>query len=76
MHLTGKTKAEVAYVLLDTPEELAYYPSDKVSYENIDLDYRVKVFPIEYDPSAIAQIQMRVLEAREYIQTILKNIKR
>jgi len=70
MELTGKRKAELVYVLVDTPEELAYTDLDRASYADIDLKYRVKVFEIDYDAEAVAQIRARVQEAREYIKTL------
>ena len=70
MELTGKRKAELVYVLIDTPEDLAYTDLDRVSYADVDLKYRVKVFEIDYDADAVAQIRARVQEAREYIKTL------
>ena len=68
MHLTGKKKARVVYVLLNTPEELTW--EDKHDYSNMDKKYRIKDFVVEYDAEIIATLQEKVKEARKYIETI------
>ena len=69
MHLTGKKKARVVYVLLNTPEELTW--EDKHDYSNMDKKYRIKDFVVEYDAEIIATLQEKVKEARKYIETII-----
>lgn len=64
MHLTGKTKARVVYVLLNTPET---FNTPEIDYSNIDKKYRVKAYEVEYDPAIIEKLKQRVLDAREYI---------
>lgn len=68
MHLTGKRKARVVYVLLNTPEELVY--EQKRDYSEMDKKYRIKTFAFEYDQSIILDLQDRISKIREYIQTI------
>jgi len=68
MHLTGKTKARLVYLLLNTPEKLIYEPQHK--YDNVDKKYRIKSFSIEYDAELIKEMQTRVKTVREYINTL------
>ena len=70
MHLTGKHKAELVYVLMNTPEELTYeYSQD---YSEIDSKYRIKRYEIEYNEEDVYILQQIVLESREYIKEITK----
>lgn len=68
MHLTGKKKARVVYVLLNTPDELTW--EEKHDYSNMDKKYRIKDFVVEYDENIILKLQEKVKEARKYIETI------
>jgi hypothetical protein len=68
MHLTGKRKARLVYVLLNTPEELVY--EEKHYYDNMDKKYRIKTYDIEYSEEVIADLQERVTNIRNYIKTI------
>jgi hypothetical protein len=68
MHLTGKRKARLVYVLLNTPEELLY--EEKHSYDNMDKKYRIKTYEIEYSEDVIADLKERVTNIRNYIKTI------
>jgi len=68
MHLTGKSKARLVYVLLNTPEELTYEQQN--DYSNLDKKFRIKTFSIDYDKSVIEDLQSRVLNIRNYIKTI------
>lgn len=67
MHLTGKKKAAVVYVLLNTPET---HNSMEISYDNVDVKYRIKRFDFEYQPEIIEELKKRVILAREYINTL------
>jgi hypothetical protein len=69
MHLTGKRKARLVYLLLNTPESLTYEPQHK--YDNVDKKYRIKEFKIEYNEQVIKELQTRVETVREYIKTLL-----
>lgn len=68
MHLTGKRKATLVYVLLDTP---ATNWDAGIMYDVAD-EYRIKTFNIEYDPTVIESLQAKVIEARIYINTLIK----
>ena len=68
MHLTGKQKARLVYVLLNTPEELTHEP--KHNYDYLDKKYRIKTFEIEYNKAIIDDLQQRVLNIRNYITTL------
>jgi len=70
MHLTGRKKAKVIYVLMDTPEDLLGYYNNVVSYQNIDSKYRLKVFDIEYSEEVIKAVKTRVNEIQEYINKL------
>lgn len=67
MHLTGKRKARLCYVLLDTPEQLTY--ETPRSYEGMDIKYRLKTFEVVYDASVIEDLQQRI----EKIRVLIKN---
>ena len=67
MHLTGKCKAQLVYVLLDTPATnwdagIIYEVPDKM---------RIKTFDVEYDAEVIAMLQAKVIAAREFINTLI-----
>lgn len=67
MHLTGKRKATLVYVLLDVPATnweagIIYDVEDK---------YRIKTFDVKYDPSIIQSLIEKVIEARQYISTLI-----
>src|SRR5690606_27332843 len=67
LHLTGLKKGRVVYVLLETPEELLW--NEVQDYSHIDPKYRIKDFPIDYDPEFIEMLQTRVIECRNYLKT-------
>jgi len=70
MHLTGKKRAYLVYMLLNTPEYLTWeIPAD---YEGLEPKFRHKVFEISYNPEIIADLQNRVIAAREYINTLIQ----
>jgi len=70
MHLTGTKKARLVYVLLNTPDELTW--ETKNDYSNIDTKYRIKEFFVQYDESVIEDLKNRVINVRQYIETIKK----
>jgi hypothetical protein len=72
MHLTGRKSARLVYVLTDTPPELQW--GEIVSYESVADKFKIKKFTVEYQPEIIAQLQQRVLAAREYIYEITKSL--
>ena len=69
MHLTGKRKAKLVYVLLNTP---ATYNTEEIDYSNIDKKYRIKTFDIVYDECIIEDLKDRILKIRTYIETLNK----
>ena len=70
MHLTQKDKAQLVYVLMNTPEELTL--EDSHDYSEINSKYRIKTFNIDYDEEVIYELQHKVIESREYIDGISK----
>lgn len=71
MHLTSLKKASVDYVLLNTPETPW---SMEIDYTHLDKKFRIKTFEFAYDPEIIAKLQERVLQVREYINTLITNL--
>ena len=69
MHLTGKKKARVVFLLLNTPEEIAKWETHH-DYSAVPIDKRWKAYSVDYDPDVIADLQQRVGNIREYIKTI------
>lgn len=69
MHLTGKKKAKVVYILLNTPEDISKY-EEFYNYDNIDKKYKIKVYEFDYDESIINDLKNRVQNIREYLKTI------
>ncbi len=70
MHLTDKSKAQLVYVLMNTPEELTF--EENHDYSQINSKYRIKTFDIDYDEEVIKEMQLKVKESREYIYGISK----
>lgn len=68
MHLTGCRKAVLTYVLLNTPEELTF--ETKHNYDNVSKDFKIKTFEIEYDAEVIEDLKNRIINVRQYIQTL------
>jgi len=68
MHLTQKDKAQLVYVLMNTPEELTLEESH--DYSEIESKYRIKSFDIDYDEEVIYELQHKVIESREYIEQL------
>lgn len=71
MHLTGLKQAELVYVLMETPEDLTHVHYD---YSEVKPEHRVKVFPVQYDEDVIHQLHARIIDARTYINQLLKTI--
>lgn len=66
MHLTGKRKARLVYVLMDTPEHMHWERA--LTYGHLEAKYRIKTFDLSYNAETITMLQTRVIAAREYIQ--------
>jgi len=92
MELTGKRKAQLIYILSDTPdfliekEAMMYIRSQgyeeldldiydkfhaKMTYSDIEISKRIKVFEIEYNSEIIESIYNRVQLCRNYIDGIV-----
>lgn len=71
MALTGKQSAELAYVLVNTPDHLQYNEIDMADYTDLDLKYRVKTFQIERNEDDIEAIYKRVEECRTYLKSLI-----
>ena len=69
MHLTGKRKATLCYVLMNTPEHLSY--EEPQDYSEVESKYRIKTFDIQYDTEVIDKLIERVKISREYIKTLI-----
>ena len=69
MHLTGKRKAQLCYVLMNTPEDLTF--DEPIDYTEIDSKYRIKTFDIDYDLEIIEKLQDKVLLSRQYIKELI-----
>jgi hypothetical protein len=69
MHLLGLKKAQLIYVLLNTPEHIESWVQPK-DYDNLDKQYRIKTFDVVYDESVIDDLIQRVDNIREFITTI------
>lgn len=65
MHLTGRKKASVIYVLLTTPET---YNTPEMTYDHVETKYRYKKFDFVYDPKIIEDLKQRVINCRTYIK--------
>lgn len=68
MHLTGCKKAVLTYVLLNTPEELTY--EQQHNYDNVSKELKIKTFEIEYDPEVIEELKNRIINVRNYLNTL------
>jgi len=66
MLLTGKIRAEVVHVLMDTEDG-----DDEASYALVPKKYRVKSFTIDMDESVDDKIRERVIKCREYISNLI-----
>lgn len=68
MHLTGKRKGSIIYILLDTPETAYTMP---ICYDGVDpKKFRAKKFNVEYDSELIEELKKRVINVRKYIEEI------
>lgn len=68
MHLTGRKKAQLVYVLMNTPEQLTF--EDSHDYSEISSKYRIKSFDIDYNEEVIYEMQEQVIKSREYIKQL------
>lgn len=86
MHLTGKRKGSIVYVLMDTPNELIAQEwknagnysipvtdefKAKYKYDDItDSKLRLKRFDFDYDADFISQVVDKVEHARDFINSL------
>lgn len=70
MALTGLSRAQLAYTLVNTPIELQYTVTDSFDYNNVGIKKRVKIFDVFYDEEVINNIYKRVEDCREYYNEI------
>lgn len=68
MHLTGCKKAVLAYVLLNTPDDITY--EEKHDYSGLNKSLRIKAFNINYDPEVIETLKDKVINCRRYLKSI------
>ena len=72
MLVTDRERAELAYVLRNTPKHLLGYGDKWVDYEKeIPLKERVKIFAIPRSNSHICRIEERVKLCRDYLKEII-----
>lgn len=71
MHLTGKRKSRVVYVLMNTPDAIAPW-EDKHDYNAVDKKYRIKTFEVLYDEKEIEFLESQVTKIRKYINQLNK----
>ena len=69
MHLTGCTKAVLTYILLNTPEEVVFETPQ--NYDDLEKQFRIKTFNIDYDETVINNLIERVIATREYLTTLI-----
>lgn len=69
MHLTGKKRARLVYVLLNTPEEMHW--EQQIKYDDKPKELRIKAFPVQYDPAVIESLTNKVNESRNYLKTLI-----
>lgn len=64
MHLTGRERSEVVYMLMSYAD---FDRGIQQWYEDVPMQYRIKVFQYGYQPDIIAKLQERVQLCRDYI---------
>ena len=69
MWLTGKRKARVVKILMDTPDDLCPFGADPKDFKfnHLPSELRIKEFTVEYDEEKIELIKAKVLKARQFI---------
>ena len=69
MALTGLKKAQLVYVLMDTPESIE---RDAVSYESVESKYRIKIFYVDYDEEVVESMRDKVQYVRDNVINTLE----
>ena len=69
MDLLGLKKAKLCYVLLNTPAD---FNNLEITYDHLDIKYRIKTYDIEYDELLIEKLKKRVIDSRIYLKNTLE----
>jgi hypothetical protein len=72
LDITGREKGKLVYTLQNTPDELEW--DEPVDYSELNSKFRIKEYHIDYDPEFIKSVENRVIECREYIYHLTKNL--
>jgi hypothetical protein len=69
MDLLGLKKSKLVYVLLNTPSD---FYNQEITYDHLDIRYRIKTYDIEYDELLIEKLKQRVIDSRIYLKNTLE----
>lgn len=76
MLLTRKELADVAFCMVDTPDELVgHEPEELHQTEHIDIERRVTVKPYEHDKDKAERIEQKCRHAMAYMEKLIKQIE-
>lgn len=76
MMLWNVDQAEIAYCMVNTPDELIKYEQEELHYvDHIDEALRVTIVPYERDRKLEDKIKFRVEAARKYLEALVVQIK-
>ena len=76
MMLWNVDQAEIAYCMVNTPDELIKYEQEELHYvDHIDEALRVTIVPYERDLKLEEKIRVKVDAARDYLQSLVVQIK-
>jgi hypothetical protein len=76
MMLWDVDQAEIAYCMVNTPDELIKYEQEELHYvDDIDEALRVTIVPYERDPILEEKIIFKVEAARKYLGELVNEIK-
>lgn len=68
--------AEIAYCMVNTPDELIKYEQEELHYvDHIDEALRVTIVPYQRDLTLEAKIKIKVEAARDYLESLVIKIK-
>lgn len=73
MYLTGKREATVTYMLMNTPDELAYTDLDRVDYTTYPTIQRIKEFHVKRNDEDIERIKLRVSQVNQHLKQMIEN---
>lgn len=69
MHLTGRRKAILAYVLTDTPVFID--DTQDITYKNVPLKYRIKECHFDYDQKVIDDLSNKAEMCQKYFNELI-----